>query len=79
MNEVKELIKRTTFRVTISGKRYLCCIIEIDDKIFKISMSKEWGFKVRKQSPIWYRVLVEISVNSKWQSQWSVRLKEILE
>ena len=77
-DKVEELITRTTFRVILDRKRYLCCIIECCD-IIKVSMSKEWGFKVRKRSPLWYNVLNEISVNSKWQGQWSVRLKEILE
>ena len=70
--KVEKLISRATFRVTLNKKCYLCCVIERSDGTVKASMSKEWGFKIRKTTLLWDKILKEVL--TKWELHWSTEI-----
>ncbi len=74
MNKVKieELITRVTFRVTLNKKRYLCCCTVCCNKV-KISISKEWGFNIRKGTALFMEIARIIA--DKLVTDWNKKLK----
>ena len=68
--DIEQLITRTTYRITIDKKRYLCCVIDCGFSV-RFSMSREWGFPIRPHTEVWekiYKALVDkhYKENKEW-------------
>ena len=57
--KIELLITRTTYRVFVGKKRYLCCLIECGSRV-TVSMSREWGFPIRPHTKLWEEIYKEV-------------------
>lgn len=63
--KIESIITRTTYRVSLDKKCYLCCVIECVGRV-RFSISREWGFPIRPHTKLWEEIYE--GVRSRYES-----------